>query len=198
MKIIIIGASGAIGKPVTRAFEQEHEVIKVGKSSGDFQVDISSAESIENFFKQVGPFDALVNVSGDAYFGPFETMTEKEFRIGVESKLMGQINLVLIGKNYINPKGSFTLTSGILTEQPVRLASNASAVNGAVEAFARAAAVELENGIRINVVSPDVVEDSPGYFPFFPGHQPVTMERVVYGYLRAVLGPGTGEVIKVS
>jgi NAD(P)-dependent dehydrogenase (short-subunit alcohol dehydrogenase family) len=124
-------------------------------------------------------------------------MTDADFRKGIDSKLLGQINLVLIGQHYIRPKGSFTLTTGILTEEPQPLFANLSAVNGAIEAFVRAAAIELENGIRINVVSPNVVEDSPSFFPYFPGHIPVSMDRVVNAYVKSVLGAQTGQVIKV-
>ena len=197
MKIIIVGASGTIGKQVSGSLEKDHEIIRVGSKSGDFQADITSTESIENLFRQVGSFDALISTAGDAYFGPWKTMTDKEFRKGIDSKLMGQINLVLIGQNYINPKGSFTLTSGVLTYDPVLSGSNPSAVNGGIEAFARAAAIELENGVRINVVSPTVVEDAPEYFSYFPGHIPVTMKRVIFGYQKSVLGAGTGKVITI-
>lgn len=197
MKIIIVGASGTIGKRVAGALEKDHEIIKVGSKSGDIQADLTSPASIENLFKQAGSFDALVSMAGDAYFGPLKTATDKEFNIGIHSKLMGQINLVLIGQHYINPGGSFTLTSGSLAEDPVRSGANASVANGGIDAFARAAAIELENGVRINAVSPTVVEDSPGYFPYFPGQIPVTMERVVNGYIKSILGAGTGQVIKI-
>jgi NAD(P)-dependent dehydrogenase (short-subunit alcohol dehydrogenase family) len=197
MKIIIVGATGTIGKHVTAALEKEHEVIKAGSKSGDIQVDISSPGSIERFFEQTGRFDALVNASGTGHFGPLGTMKDADFRIGINSKLMGQINLVLIGQHYVNPKGSFTLTAGILTEDPVVLGANLSAVGGALEAFARAAAIELENNVRINVVSPGVVIESPGYFPFFSGHIPVSMERVTQAYVKSVLGALTGQVFKV-
>ena len=197
MKIIIVGATGTIGKHVVAALEKEHEVIKAGSKSGDIQVDISSPESIERFFEQTGRFDALVNTSGNGHFGPLGTMTDADFRIGINSKLMGQINLVLTGQHYVNPKGSFTLTAGILTEDPVVLGANLSAVGGALEAFARAAAIELDNNVRINVVSPGVVIESPHYFPFFPGHIPVTMERVTQAYVKSVLGALTGQVFKV-
>lgn len=197
MKIIIIGATGTIGKKVTAAFEKEHEVVRVGAKSGDLQVDISSVASIEALFKKAGPFDAVVSIAGDGHFGPLNSMTDKEFRKGIDSKLMGQVNLVLIGQHHINPKGSFTLTSGSLAKDPIRLGANLSTVNGALDAFAKAAAIELENGVRINVVGPTVVEDSPHYFPFFPGHIPVTMERVVNAYVKSVLGAGTGQVIEV-
>lgn len=195
MKIIIIGASGTIGKQVATSLEQEHEIIRVGSKSGDIQADITSPEAIKRMFEQAGPFDALVSTAGDAHFGPLKTMTDKEFSVGINSKLMGQINLVLIGQHYIKPKGSFTLISGVLSQDPVLNGANPAAANGAIESFVRAAAIELEHGVRINAVCPTVVEESPAYFPFFPGHIPVPMKKVINAYHKSILGAGTGQVI---
>ena len=119
MKIIIVGATGTMGKYLASAWEKEHEIIRVGSKSGDIQVDTTSPESIENLFKQTGSFDALVCTAGPTHVGPWKTMTGPEFRKGIDGKLMGQVNLVLIGQHYINPKGSFTLISGALTQEPV-------------------------------------------------------------------------------
>lgn len=197
MKIIIVGATGTLGKKVTAALQGQHQIITAGSKSGDLQVDITSTESIEAFYKKTGKFDALVSVTGSGHFGPLNTMTPKDFKKGIDSKLMGQVNLVLIGQHHINPKGSFTLTSGILSNDPVLYGANLSAVNGALNSFVIAAAIGLENDVRINAISPGVVEDSPGYFDAFPGHIPVTMDRVVAGYLRCVLGAGTGQVVEI-
>jgi len=197
MKIVIIGATGTLGKPVTAAFEKDHEIIKVGSKSGDLQVDITSPESITQLYKQIGSFDALISTTGSGHFGPLTEMKPADFNLGINSKLMGQINLVLIGQHYINPKGSFTLTSGILSEDPIVLGVNLSTVNGAIDSFVKAAAIELENGVRINSISPGVVEDSPGYFPYFQGHIPITMERLAQAYIKSVLGAQTGQVFKV-
>ncbi len=196
MKIIIVGASGTMGKHLTSAFEKENEVIKAATEGGDIQVDITSTESIENMYKQVGAFDALISTAGPTYVGPWKKMSDAEFRKGVDGKMMGQINLVLIGQHYINPKGSFTLITGALSHDPQKNFANASAANGAVEGFVRAAAIELENGIRINAVSPTVIENSPQYFPFFPGDIPVTMQQLEYGFRKSVFGANTGQVIK--
>lgn len=196
MKIIIVGATGTMGMHLTNAFEKEHEVVKAASQGGDIRVDITSAESIENMYKQAGAFDALICTAGPTYVGPWKKMTDKEFRKGLEGKLMGQINLVLIGQHYINHKGSFSLITGALTHEPQLNFANASAANGAVEAFVRAAAIELENGIRINAVSPTVIENSPHYFPYFPGDIPVTMQQLEYGFRKAVFGANTGQVIK--
>ncbi len=196
MKIIIVGASGTMGKHLATAFKKEHEVITAATKGCDVQVDITSTESIENMYRQVGPFDALISTAGPTYVGPWTKLTDKEFRQGVEGKMMGQINLVLIGQHYINPKGSFTLISGALSHDPQKNFANASAANGAVEGFVRGAAIELENGIRINAVSPTVIESSPQYFPYFPGDIPVTMEQLEFGFRKAVFGANTGQVIK--
>jgi len=196
MKIIIVGATGTMGKHLTNAFEKEHEIIRVASKGGDIEADITSTESIEKMFKQVGSFDALISTAGPTHVGPWKNLTDKEFRKGVEGKMMGQINLVLIGQHYINPKGSFTLITGALTHDPQKNFANASAANGAVEGFVRAAAIELENGIRINAVSPTVIENSPQYFPYFPGDIPVTMQQLEYGFRKSVFGANTGQVIK--
>lgn len=196
MKIIIVGASGTMGKHLSATFKNEHEVVTAATEGCDVQVDITSAESIEKMYKQVGTFDALISTAGPTFVGPWKKLTDKEFRQGVEGKMMGQINLVLIGQHYINPKGSFTLITGALSHDPQKNFANASAANCAVEGFVRAAAIELENGIRINAVSPTVIENSPQYFPYFPGDIPVTMQQLEFGFRKSVFGANTGQVIK--
>ncbi|MEO6150296.1 MAG: short chain dehydrogenase [Mucilaginibacter sp.] len=196
MKIIIVGATGTMGQHLVSAFESEHQIIRVASKGGDIQADITSTTSIENLFKQAGAFDALISTAGPTYVGPWKKMTDAEFRKGIEGKLMGQVNLVLIGQHYINPKGSFTLITGALTDEPQINFANASAANGAVDAFVRAAAIELGNGIRINAVSPTVIEASPQYFPYFPGEIPTTMQQLEYGFRKSVFGAHTGQVIK--
>ena len=196
MKIIIVGASGTMGTYLSNEFEKEHEIIRADRNSSEVKVDITSPESIENMYKTVGSFDAVIGTAGPTYVGPWINLTDKTFRQGVEGKMMGQINLVLIGQHYIYPKGSFTLITGALTHEPQRNFTNASAANAAVEGFVRAAAIELENGIRINAVSPTVIENSPQYFPFFPGEMPVTMKQLEYGFRKSVFGANTGQVIK--
>lgn len=196
MKIIIVGATGTLGKRITADFEKDHEIVKVGSKSGDIQADLTNPDSLKEMFDKVSSFDALVCAAGGGHFGPLREMTAQDFQKGLNSKLMGQVNLVLIGQHHINPKGSFTLVSGVLSDDPVQNSVNLAAVNAAVNGFVKAAALELEKGVRINAVSPGVVEDSPQPFDAFPGHKPVSMERVVYAYRKSVLGHITGQIIK--
>ncbi len=196
MKIIIVGATGTMGQHLASVLEKEHQIIRVASQGGDIQADITSTASIENMFKKTGEFDALISTAGPTFVGPWKKLDDNTFRSGVEGKMMGQINLVLIGQHYINPKGSFTLITGALTEEPQRNFANASAANGAVEGFVRGAAIELEKGIRINAVSPTVIENSPQYFPYFPGEIPTTMAELEFAFRKSIFGSQTGQIIK--
>lgn len=197
MKIILVGASGTIGKHLFDELSQRHDVVRASRH-GDVAVDITDRQSIEAMFTQVGSFDALVSATGSGHFGPLNTMTEDDLYKGIRSKLMGQVNLVMVGKEYINDGGSFTLISGVLADDPIRNGVGLSMVNGALNSFALTAAVELKRGIRINVVCPGLVDESEEQMgSAFPGHVPVPMKRVVYGYLKSVEGPITGQVIRI-
>lgn len=197
MKIIIVGGTGTMGKYLTETFGAEHEIITAASKGGDVLTDITSTESIENMFKKAGPFDALISTAGPTFVGPWNKLNDAHFRHGVEGKMMGQINLVLIGQHYINPKGSFTLITGALTNEPQINFANASAANGAVEGFVRAAAIELKDGIRINAVSPTVIENSPQYFPYFPGEIPTTMKQLEFMFRKSLFGSVSGHIIKM-
>lgn len=197
MKIVIVGASGTMGQYLANVLEKEsHEIIRASRSSEEIQVDTTSTTSIEEMFARIGTFDALISTAGETFVDPWKNLNDQTFKKGIEGKMMGQINLVLIGQHYINPKGSFTLITGALTHEPQINFANASAVNGAVEGFVRASAIELPNGIRINAVSPTVIENSPQYFPYFPGEMPTTMKQLKFAFKKSLFGAVTGHIIK--
>ncbi|QXE92232.1 short chain dehydrogenase [Geomonas subterranea] len=197
MRIIVIGATGTIGKAVAKQLATEHEVIKVASKSGDHRVDMSSKDSIENMFREVGPFDALACAAGVARFAPLAELSDEDFQTGLFGKLMGQVNLVRVGMNYINDNGSFTLTSGVLSHQPMPGSASISMVNAGLEGFVRAAALELPRGIRINVVSPPWVKetlealgmDSSGGMP---------AQQVAQAYWASIHGTRSGVVINAK
>lgn len=198
MRILIIGGNGAIGKKICSHFSKKHEVIIGGRSTGDVTVDIADSRSIKAMFENLGKVDAVISVAGEAVWATFESMTEEDFYVGIKSKLMGQVNLVRMGKDYVNDGGSFTLTTGILADYPVALTSSAAMVNGGIHSFVKAVALELPLTIRINVVSPSLVKDSvEKYAAYFPGYNPTPMDKVINGYVRSVEGWGNGEVITI-
>jgi NAD(P)-dependent dehydrogenase (short-subunit alcohol dehydrogenase family) len=160
MRVIVIGATGTIGREVAAALRNGHEVVTAARKAADLQVDISDPASIEAMFAQAGSFDALVSAAGAARFGVLTELSDDDFLFSLKNKLMGQVNLVLIGQRFINANGSFTLTSGILAQEPMVGSSAISLVNAGLEGFVRAAQLELARGVRINVVSPVWVQET--------------------------------------
>ncbi len=198
MRILIIGGTGTIGKKVTSYLSGKHETLIAGRSNCEITVDISDSSSIKALFESTTNLDAVVCIAGEAKWDKFEALSEDDFYIGIKSKLMGQINLVRIGQNYINQNGSITLTTGILADDPVLMTTSAAMVNGGIHSFVKAAALEMKNGIRINVVSCGLVEDAVDkYSDYFPGHNPIPMQRVINGYVRSIEGMGNGEIIRI-
>jgi len=198
MKILIIGGNGTIGNKVTSHFADKNEIIIGGRTTGDVTVDIANSDSIKSMFDKTGNLDAILCIAGEAKWADFNELTEEDYYIGLKSKLMGQVNVVRIGENYLNPDGSITLSTGILADDPVVGAASAAMVNGGIHSFVQAVALEIENGIRVNVVSLGMVEDSyEKYAEFFPGHNTIPMDRVVNAYVRSVNGRGNGEIIRI-
>jgi len=199
MKIILVGANGAVGQTAVNAFGNRHEIIAVGRTSGDIQIDIEDLGSVRSMYKQVGKVDAVVSAVGHGHFGAVADMSSEQFMKGINHKVLPQVNLVLLGIEQMNDGGSFTLTSGILNRDPISGGSCAAAANGAIDGFVTAAAVDMPRGIRINAVSPGLLQVSVDrYEGFFPGHEPVSSERVGLAFCKSVEGAITGQVIIVD
>jgi len=198
MRIVLVGASGVIGQAVAKELGARHEIVAVGSRSGDLRMDVIDAASIRAALTEIGMCDAIVSTVGKVKFASLADLTEADLWVGLKDKLMGQVNLALLGREHLNDGGSITLTSGVLSHDPIRAGSSASMVNGAIDAFVRAAAIELPRGLRINAVSPGVLlESMPSYGPYFRGHQPVPGARVALAYAKSVEGARTGQVFEV-
>ncbi|ALX48813.1 short chain dehydrogenase [Lentibacillus amyloliquefaciens] len=198
MRILIVGASGTIGKRVAVALEPNHEVIRAGRNGADVSVDTTSHESITEMYEKIGYIDAVINASGGANFKAVPDLTPELNEKGIASKLKGQINLVLLGQGYVKDGGSFTLTTGIMMDDPIPLGASAAMANGGVKAFVKASSIEMPRGIRINCVSPNVVQESWDRLgDLFAGFNPVPADRVARAYVKSVEGAQTGKNYEV-
>lgn len=192
MKVIVVGATGTIGRAVVNALADRHDVISVSRS-GDIPVDYSKPETIAAMYERVGRVDAVISVAGDAKFGPLDALADEDFAFGLGNKLMGQINLVRYGRDYLNENGSITLTSGILADQPHAASVLLTTVNAGVEGFVRAAALGLTDGKRLNVVSPPMVKETAEKLGWGDGGVPASL--VARAYVESVEGNRTGEIL---
>ena len=196
MKIVVIGATGLIGKEIVQALGGSHDVVPVGHSSGDLRVDITSKQSIEAMFKKIGPFDALVSAAGRAAFGELAKLTDEEFALGLADKLMGQVNLVRLGLAVVREKGSFTLTSGVLAREPMPGSAAISLVNSGIEGFVRAAALQMPRGVRITAVSPPFATETLKALGMDQSIG-LPVRTFVKAYRQAVEGTSNGETLDV-
>jgi NAD(P)-dependent dehydrogenase (short-subunit alcohol dehydrogenase family) len=192
MKVIIVGASGRIGSKITAALSKEHEVVRVGARSGDIVCDYTEEKSVRAMFQQVGAFDALISVAGgDSQFKRYSELTDDDFRFGFERKFLAQIRLVRLGEAYIRDNGSFTLTSGFLSDYPNEASIATGPFNATVDTFVRNTAPLLQRNIRINVVSPAPIVE--------PGQERlglVTAAQTAEFYVDAVEGDFSGQVLR--
>ncbi len=194
MKAIVIGATGTIGRAILKAIGNRYEVIPVSFSKSAIKVDIADRASIMKMFQATGRVDAVISAAGLAKFAPLTSLTDADFALGLNNKLMGQVNLVRLGLEHVNDNGSFTLTSGILSRRPMKGSAAISLVNSALEGFGRAAALEMPRGIRINVVSPNWIVDTLKAFNMDPSIG-TPVEVVAQAYVRVLEGSMSGEVI---
>jgi hypothetical protein len=203
LRILLIGAGGELGRAVVAELGGRHEIISAGSKSGDVRIDISDPASIVAGLAAAGPLDAVACAAGAVNFHPLSAISvasiaESSYGLGLVNKLMGQVNLTLAARDALREDGSITLIAGVLAGDPIFAGSSASMVNGAIESFARAAAIELPRGLRINAVSPTVFEESMGsYGPFFRGFDPVPVARAARAFARSIEGRQTGQVYKV-
>jgi len=159
-KIIVMGATGTIGKAIADLLARSHEVIRVGNTSGDATADLGDKNSIVDLFENIGSFDAVVCAAGASRFGTAQDASDEDFKFSVQNKLMGQVNIVRTARHHISTGGSVTLTSGMLASNPWPGTAPTAMVNAGLEGFVRAAALDFSPDLRINIVSPVFVTET--------------------------------------
>jgi NAD(P)-dependent dehydrogenase (short-subunit alcohol dehydrogenase family) len=195
MRILLIGATGTIGQAVAAALGARHDIVPASRQKAHENVDLSDPDSIRALLKRVGRVDAIVSAAGEAVFKPLAELSDEDFAFSMRSKLMGQVNVVRFGLASLADKGSVTLTSGVLSQQPIPGSAAISLVNAGLEGFTRAAALEAPRGIRVNVVSPPWVTETVQAmgWPPIPGALPAAV--VARSYVESVEGQITGQVL---
>jgi NAD(P)-dependent dehydrogenase (short-subunit alcohol dehydrogenase family) len=194
MRVMVIGATGTIGKAVAADLASDHEVVAVGHKSGALTVDLFSPESIRKLYDAAGPVDAVVSCAGQARFGPLAELSDDDFEFCLHHKLMGQVNLVRLGRERVRDGGSFTLTSGVLSTEPMVGSAAISLVNSGLEGFVRAAALDLPRGLRVNVVSPPWVAETLKAMGKDESHG-LPAAKVAAAYRASATGRETGKVL---
>lgn len=196
-RIAVIGATGLIGGAVADLLAVRHDVVRASRTSG-VRVDLEETTTVEDFFRQVRELDGVVVTAGHAAWGTASELGRAGYEAALQSKLLGQLDVAARAIGALRDGGSITLTSGILSVEAVPGSTASAVANGALEAFVRTSAYELERGLRINIVRPSVVEGSPASaLDRFAGFIPVSRAEVAHAYARSVDGIQTGRVYDV-
>ena len=194
MRILVIGATGTIGRAVVKALSGRHEVLEAARSKAQYRADITQKDSLQQLFRQVGPVDAIVSTTGNAAFKPLDQLSDEDFQMSLGNKLMGQVNVARLGLACVKDGGSITLTSGVLAQEPMQGACAVSLVNAALEGFMRSAALEAPRGVRINVVSPPWVNETLEAYGM-KGIAGLPAAAVAPAYVESVESKRKGEVL---
>jgi NAD(P)-dependent dehydrogenase (short-subunit alcohol dehydrogenase family) len=203
LRILLVGASGVLGRAVAAELSPRHDIVSAGSKTGDIRIDIADSASIVAGLKAAGSLDAVACAAGAVTWTSFSAiepapLEKSPYGLGLTNKLMGQVNLALAARDRLNDRGSITLITGITADAPIASGSSASMVSRAVEGFVMAAAIEMPRGIRINVVNPSVFEESmEEYGPFFRGFDPVPVARAARAFSRSIEGLETGQTYHV-
>lgn len=197
MKTLVVGSNGTIGKEVTKLLKEKgYKVIEASRSTNP-AIDIANLSSIESFYSNLGEVDAIICAAGHAAFSSLDKVTDEGIQLSVNSKLLGQVNLVRKGLNNLRPGGVFIITGGILAYSPIPKTSLIAMVNAGLEGFARAAALELTEGRRIVVVHPDWVAETASKIGMDPSPFP-DAAKTAQAYLDALEGNNNGEPVFVK
>ncbi|MEO8821462.1 MAG: short chain dehydrogenase [Ginsengibacter sp.] len=197
MKALIVGSHGTIGKEVVKLLKEKgYEVIEASRSTKP-SIDITDPSNIESFYSSLGQVDAIICAAGEAAFSFLNKITDEEIQLSVNSKLLGQVNLVRKGLKNLKPGGIFILTGGVLAYSPMPQTSLIAMVNAALEGFARAVALELTEGRRIVVVHPDWVAETAAKVGMDPAPFP-DAKKTATAYLDAIEGTKNGEPVFVG
>ena len=197
MRILVVGATGTIGRAVVAALAGRHEIVPVSHGHTAIKVDLAQPASIRAMYQVVGRVDAVVSVAGQAKFAVLASLSDDDFQYCLANKLMGQVNLIRLGFDHVSDRGSFTLTSGVLARSPMQGSAAISLVNAGLEGFARAAALEAPRGIRVNVVSPPWVTETLKVLGMDPTHG-LPAATVAQWYVQSVEGTQSGAVLEAT
>lgn len=159
MRVLVIGASGTIGRAVASALsDRGHTVLPAGRS-GPYVVDMARPETVSALLSSVPDVDAVVCCAASGRLTRVDTGTDEEFLRGLHDKLLGQVLLVRRAVELLRDGASVTLTAGAFA-RPTPGSAFGVLTNAGLSAFVGAVAPELPRGLRVNVVSPGWVRET--------------------------------------
>ncbi len=173
---VITGGGSGIGLAVAERFAREgartvlvgrrqqrldEAATRIGHGAYGISADVADISQVRALFDQLARVDLLVTCAGGAIFGAVDELDPSAWQNLFKARFFGQLNAC----HYAVPKmpeGSvILLCSGIAGRIGFPNYSGGAGLCGGIDAMGRALAVELApRGIRVNVLSPGLIEDT--------------------------------------
>jgi NAD(P)-dependent dehydrogenase (short-subunit alcohol dehydrogenase family) len=192
MKVIVVGATGTLGRAVVSALEPAHEVVRASRR-GPVRVDLEDPGSLDALFAAVPDPDAVICCAASGPLVSLESVTDQEFAAGLQGKLLGQAALARRALRHLRDGGSVVLTGGTFAA-PLAGGSLGALVNAGLEGFVRNAAAELPRGLRINVISPGWIRETLEGLGM-DGSDGTPVAEVAAAYVKVIEGAAQGQTI---
>ena len=119
MRILLVGATGTIGRAILASLPAHHDVVPGSRHSSPICVDLTSPESVDAMYRDVKPVDAVICAAGQTRFAPLSRLTDADFEFSIANTLLTQVRLVRLGIPHFSDHESFTLTGGTLAHSPM-------------------------------------------------------------------------------
>lgn len=146
--------AGAAGAAVTTASRREAAVTAT-PIARHLRLDISDEAQVRTCLSAEQAFDHVIVSAGGAKPGKFREQGSEAGAQAFETKFWGAWRVAALAP--LAADASITFVSGVFAERPAAGQVAASCANAALEALARALAVDL-GPIRVNAVSPGLVD----------------------------------------
>jgi NAD(P)-dependent dehydrogenase (short-subunit alcohol dehydrogenase family) len=197
MKILVIGGTGTLGSALVSTLKENHEVISVGRTKGDYQVNIEDKASLEKLLGEIGEVDGIISTCGDGRMAPFQTQSDNDIDLAINSKLRGQLDIIRLGVHTVKENGFILITTGTASLNYMPGASSITMANTALEGYVKAIHVEPYKGIRINAVSPYFIKETCELFNLdVPNAIPAVDTASVY--VDMIGSPESGTIVDVT
>lgn len=221
-KVLITGASGAIGRAIAEYFVEKGYKVFAGycKNKPEIDgaesifIDVTDKNSIKDALKYMGGVDVLVNNAGISEQKLFTDIEEEDWdRIfSVNIKGMYMVTKEAISKMISKKSGRIINISSIWGEIGGSMEVHYSSAKAAVIGFTKALAKEMSlSGITVNCVSPGMIsspmnghlddEDIKGIedeIPLKRQGDPFEVAKGVYFFASDMADYITGQVLSVS
>jgi NAD(P)-dependent dehydrogenase (short-subunit alcohol dehydrogenase family) len=168
-RVLIVGGSSGIGYAAAAGFAEagasvtiaarnlerlKQAASKLGRGVQAVQLDVMDEKAIEQFFEREALWRHVVVSGSSVRFGPVRTLPLSDAYAAMNSKFWGAYRVARLAR--IEPEGSLTLVSGVLSRRPSPEAVLQGAINAGLEALAQGLALEL-SPVRVNTVSPGMI-----------------------------------------